>query len=200
MNELKDFVASVKEVMSAQLSLFTLADLDALQDELDREHPNPRPFSKRAPRRLREPGKLEALFTYEDELAPLPQRPKCRRECIDGPRPCPWVGCRYNLYLDVNEDTGAIKFNQFKDELVGLDADGKPITRRVPLEPWEMTHSCALDVVDAGGGDPLRLADLGELIDVGPERARQLVNEALGAAREVAEAWGLADLFDSEDE
>ncbi len=179
--------------MSAQLSLFELEE--KLQDELDREHPNPRPLSKRAPRRLREPGRLEALFSEDENLEPLPQRPTCRSECVNGIRPCPWVSCRYHLLLDVNEG-GVIKFNQFKDEVVGVD--GKPVTKRRPLEPWEMTHSCALDVVDAGGGDPLRLADLGELIGVGPERARQLVNEALAHAREVAAAWGLADLVDGE--
>ena len=106
------------------------------------------------------------LFEYE----PRPPRPRCRADCANGPRPCPWVGCRYHLFLDVNEDTGAIKFN-----FPGL-------------EPWELEHSCALDVAEAGEGTPLRLSELGELYGVGPERMRQIVNDALASAHEVATA------------
>lgn len=28
-------------------------------------------------------------------------RPRTRAECVDAPRPCPFVGCRYHLALDV---------------------------------------------------------------------------------------------------
>lgn len=57
-------------------------------------------------------------------------RPKTRGECKDGIRPCPYVGCRYNLYLEVSE-AGSITLNY----------DG---------EVWEQTESCALDVADRG--------------------------------------------------
>ena len=162
-----------------QLFLFEFEDL--IQDELDRLHPNPRPLSKRVPRRLQEPANLELLFTYDD-VEELPKRPTFRRECVDGPRPCPWVSCRFHLFLDHNEDNDTLKFN-----FPGM-------------EPWEIEHSCALDVVDAGKGDPLHLADLGSLLNVGPERARQLVNEAMASAREVAQIFGLEDLFQGGEE
>lgn len=32
-------------------------------------------------------------------------------DCIDRPRPCPWVGCKHHLLLDVNEATGSITLN-----------------------------------------------------------------------------------------
>jgi hypothetical protein len=42
---------------------------------------------------------------------PVLNRPTNRSECKDGPRPCPWISCRHHLYLDVDDETGAIKVN-----------------------------------------------------------------------------------------
>ena len=60
-------------------------------------------------------------------------RPRDRGQCVTGARPCPWVSCKFHLYLDVNPETGSIKLN-FPD-----------------LEVWEMPETCALDVADRGG-------------------------------------------------
>lgn len=91
-------------------------------------------------------------------------RPLTRGDCENGERPCPWVSCRYNLYLDVNEDTGSIKFN-FPDR-----------------EPHEMPadFSCALDVADRGGAT---FDDLGKLGNVSRERIRQIEAKALDQLR-----------------
>jgi len=35
-------------------------------------------------------------------------KPRTRAECVDGPRPCPYVSCQHHLYLDVSARTGAI--------------------------------------------------------------------------------------------
>ena len=78
---------------------------------------------------------------------------RATQECIDGPRPCPYVSCKYNLYLDVSPDTGAIKLN-FPDR-----------------EPDAMGVSCALDVADAGG---LSLEASGQALNVTRERIRQI--------------------------
>jgi hypothetical protein len=86
-------------------------------------------------------------------------RPTSRSECLRGPRPCPFVGCRYNLYLDVWSN-GNIKLN-FPD-----------------LEPGEIPphSSCALDV--AGDG-PQTLDRVAEVLNVTRERLRQLQEQAL---------------------
>lgn len=65
---------------------------------------------------------------------PLPARPSCRAECADVPRPCPFVSCRFSLYLDVSS-RGALRLNF------------------PALEPGEMPaeSSCALDVAERGG-------------------------------------------------
>lgn len=84
--------------------------------------------------------------------------PLTRGECEGTPRPCPFVSCKHHLYLDVSPVTGTIKLN-FPD-----------------LEVWEMRASCALDVADEGG---VRLEDLGVLLNVTRERARQIEVQAI---------------------
>jgi len=60
------------------------------------------------------------------------QRPRTRGECVDGPRPCPWVGCRHHLYLEVQPSTGRI------------------ILPWGNLDPNEIPETCSLDVADDG--------------------------------------------------
>lgn len=79
-------------------------------------------------------------------------KPARREDCAQGPRPCPWVSCRYNLYLDVRED-GKLKLN-FPDK-----------------EPDEVAASCALDLAEDG---PRTLDSIAALMGMSKERARQL--------------------------
>ncbi len=81
------------------------------------------------------------------------ERPVTRSECAEGMRPCPWVACKHHLYLDINPRTGSIKIN-FPD-----------------LEPWELQHTCALDVADNGG---LTLEEIGLITNLTRERVRQV--------------------------
>lgn len=101
----------------------------------------------------------------------LPPRPRTRAECKDGIRPCPYVGCRHHLYLDVNPENGTIKLN-FPH-----------------LEVWEMKETCSLDVADRGGGT---LDEVGVRLNLTRERVRQieLSAGALIKAREESEAGG----------
>jgi hypothetical protein len=104
---------------------------------------------RRRRRRTREELRLGALmFPPVDD-----QRPKTRAECAEELRPCPWVACKFHLYLDVNPETGSIKIN-FPD-----------------LEPWEMRDTCALDVAERGGST---LDEVGEVTNLTRERIRQL--------------------------
>ena len=67
-------------------------------------------------------------------------RPKTRGDCIEGPRPCPWVSCPYHLFLNVSRTGRTLQVN--RPDLV--DPDGTP-----RLE--EMADTCALDVAARGG-------------------------------------------------
>lgn len=98
-----------------------------------------------------------------------PERPRIRRpvargDCLDGPRPCPWLSCRHHLYLEVAGD-GFLRPN-FPE-----------------IEPSEMQESCSLDVADRGGA---KLADVGALLNITRERARQI--EAELVARPIVQA------------
>ena len=87
-------------------------------------------------------------------------RPTTRAECKEEMRPCPWVACKHHLYLDINPETGSIKIN-FPD-----------------LEPWELQHTCALDVAERGG---ITLEEVGEIMNLTRERVRQV--ETAGLAK-----------------
>ena len=91
-------------------------------------------------------------------------RPRVRRDCLtaeqagdglgDGSnaaRPCPWISCRYHLYLDVNPETGTISY-PFPDS-----------------EPWEIQSTCALDLADEGEAT---LIAIGQLLAVSKEAIR----------------------------
>ncbi len=99
---------------------------------------------------------------HHDEGA-VAARPKCRAECAMVPRPCPFVSCRYHLFLDVNQRTGRIKYN-FPGFEVG-----------------QIAVSCALDMAEAG---PWTLEEIGGRLNVTRERARQLTDQALRKIKE----------------
>lgn len=84
-------------------------------------------------------------------------RPRTRAECASVPRPCPYVGCAHNLYLDVT-DIGSVKFN-FPD-----------------VEPHEMVESCSLDLAERGG---MNLESVGGAMNLTRERVRQTEDAAL---------------------
>lgn len=105
-----------------------------------------------AKRMTRKELRLGALL-YPVNLEP---RPTTRSDCehgINDQRPCPWVACKFHLYLDVNPDTGSIKIN-FPDR-----------------ESWELRETCSMDVAERGGST---LEKVGELMNFTRERTRQI--------------------------
>jgi hypothetical protein len=88
-------------------------------------------------------------------------RPRTRADCELAPRPCPYVGCRYHLAIEVHEN-GSIRLN-FPD-----------------VEIEDMVETCALDVADAGGAT---LEEVAAYINLTRERVRQLEIVGLRHAR-----------------
>ena len=107
-----------------------------------------------------DPEEAELLKSIEG------MRPKTRAECVNGPRPCLFVSCKHNLYLDVNPETGSIKLN-FPDK-----------------EIWELEHTCALDVAEKGG---ITLEEVGAIMNLTRERIRQVETRGLAKLREATE-------------
>ena len=106
----------------------------------------------------------QAALVFDWELREADERrPKTRADCVDGPRPCPWVSCRYNLFLDVLQSS-SLKLN-FPD-----------------LEPHELGTSCALDVADAGGAT---LERVGDALNMTRERVRQVEEKIFKRLRDV---------------
>lgn len=123
---------------------------------------------KRMTKRELEIGRL--LFPEENYW-----KPRKRADCVDGPRPCPFVSCEYHLFVDVSPRTGAIKLN-FPD-----------------LEVWELTESCALDVADRGG---TTLEDVGAIMNLTRERIRQVEVKALAKLEALRDMNALRDYVD----
>ena len=123
---------------------------------------------KRMTKRDLEIGKL--LYPETDYW-----KPRTRSECVAGPRPCPFVSCKYHLFIDVSSRTGAIKLN-FPD-----------------VDVENMKESCALDVADRGGAT---LEAVGEYMNLTRERIRQLEVKALAKLNAVDEMLALRDYID----
>jgi hypothetical protein len=139
---------------------------DVLSPERRRSKTMSRKEMARDLRRRRLTGEVDS---EEEELLRTiaSERPKTRAECVNGPRPCLFVSCKHNLYLDVNPETGSIKLN-FPDK-----------------EIWELEHTCALDVAEKGG---ITLEEVGEIMNLTRERIRQVETRGLMKLREATEA------------
>jgi hypothetical protein len=107
------------------------------------------------------------------ELMRLPvwdDRPLQRGDCRKGPRPCPWVGCRQHLYLDVKGRSIKINFPHM-DVVDALVA---------------MPETCSLDVADRAQRRErqTQLEDVGTFMNVTMERARQVEIDGLASLKE----------------
>jgi hypothetical protein len=91
---------------------------------------------------------------YDLDTAP---RPATYGECMDMPRPCPYVSCRHHMYLHVTE-TGSV---QLRFGEVDLD---------------ELPYTCSLDAAFDG---PMTLEEVGEGLAFTKERVRQIETGAL---------------------
>lgn len=115
-------------------------------------------------------GELDMLRRLCPEANEPYWRPATRAECATVDRPCVFCGCAFNLYLTVSQKTGSIRL-EFPH-----------------LEPFEMAHSCALDVADEG---PQTLERVAEILGVTRERVRQIEVKAMARPELVtlAERW-----------
>lgn len=84
-------------------------------------------------------------------------RPKIRGDCADGPRPCPWAACRFHLYVHITK-LGSLSL-PYPDQ-----------------EPWEIEHTCALDLA---AERPHTLEEVGAVTGLTRERVRQIEEATL---------------------
>lgn len=87
-------------------------------------------------------------------------RPQYRCECENVPRPCPFVGCKYNLFLDVRRN--------------------KIIENFESIEEMGML-SCVLDGIDEKGH--MKLEEISKIYSLSRERIRQIIEHGLRRMR-----------------
>jgi hypothetical protein len=135
---------------------------------------------KQMTRELRRQQREGIVDPEEKELRELLEatRPRTRADCVDGPRPCLFVSCKYHLYLDVNPRTGSVKLN-FPDK-----------------ELWELAETCALDVADKGG---ITLEEVGAIMNLTRERVRQVETRGIYHMRVLADDDLARDAEDLDD-
>lgn len=111
-------------------------------------------------------------------------RPRTRGECIDGPRPCPWVSCSKHLLLDVAQVDGkrlrppSLRLNgrSAKGLRTGADAEAVRVWTDEAVERLHtMAESCSLDVADEGRH---HMREVARLLGVTRQRAVQEVEHA----------------------
>lgn len=111
----------------------------------------PRSGKTISPRRMRK-DEVRALKEFDYSDLEGVKRPRTRGECREMVRPCPFVACKYHLYLDINQT-------------------GSYTVRFADKEPWEVYPCCALDVAEEGEHT---LEEVGKILGVTRERVRQL--------------------------
>lgn len=92
-------------------------------------------------------------------------RPKTRGDCFGGPRPCPFVSCRYHTYLDITPK-------------------GSLVIHRPDVDVAELKASCVLDIADAGA---VTLEQAGAVLNVTRERMRQVEAKALAKVKRLVD-------------
>lgn len=113
-----------------------------------------------------------------EEYPEWAERPRTRADCEGDARPCPFVTCPHNLYLDVNPDTGTVKYN-----FPGL-------------EVWELAYTCSLDVADEGFHS---LEEVAERLGITRERARQIEVIAIVKLSKVVRSERLCSSSDTDE-
>ena len=95
-------------------------------------------------------------------------------EAVRRSRPCIFVGCRSNLFLDIRGRSGDIQLNFYEEE----------------PETVHPEHSCVLDIAEQGD---CTLDEVGEILGVSRERIRQLESLGLTTLRRMKSAADLDD-------
>ncbi len=101
-------------------------------------------------------------------------RPRTRGDCLAEARPCPWVGCRYHLLLDVphvstNDRFAGLALVEARPARGGRRRHLKAWAVELAVEQWidraldrlvSMPDTCALDVADRGQVGSKRLTKI----------------------------------------
>lgn len=107
------------------------------------------------------------------------RRPVVRADCTGGgfntQRPCGFVSCKWNLWSELGHG--------------GSDALMRAKKSNVPsIDPTQLRYSCALDLADSHSSSGMTLEEVGGVLNVTRERARQVEVAASSHVREHPDA------------
>ena len=151
-------------------------------------------------------------------------RPRIRRDCLteeealrldpedryvgDGmncERPCPFVTCKYHLYVDVNKATKGMKVNfpvitpdemasmPFRSLMILREDNPLEYQRMMDEEPSRLLPSCALDVADYGD---ITLDEIADFVGVTRERIRQVSDGAYTKLKNSISGFTMTDYLE----
>lgn len=110
---------------------------------------------------------------------PVLARPRVRGDCANGPRPCPWIGCRHHL-ADVRVDVDGDLLMHGQHSRLELNAPPSVVDAFIESAAdavAAMRESCVLDVADRSP-DGAALQEIGDAFDLTRERVRQIEKSA----------------------
>jgi hypothetical protein len=138
------------------------------------EYSNKKGIKRLSVRKLKRIVK-EDISVNDNELK---GRPLTRKDCANVHRPCPWVGCKYNNFLDITEKGSIILRNDIECP-----------TEMNPME------SCILDIIDNNIKNGIEVCHkyIGIMLHVSRERARQIEIEA---SDKLSLVWELREHLD----
>jgi hypothetical protein len=118
-------------------------------------------------------------------------RPQTRAECVNGPRPCPWVACSHHTLLEVTQQgwVSVKRLGQRKPRALRPSADDQAVTVWTDDVLEELAgnpHSCVLDVADRGALLPLK--DVAGVLRITRQAATLPLRRALAKLRGKPEA------------
>jgi transcriptional regulator with XRE-family HTH domain len=195
-------------------------------------NPKARELRVKGGRKTQETGQWgvvsEEVFCNTPTEETVYDRPSTRRDCLseeeakrsmgdsyDGKgdgmncaRPCPFVTCKYHLYVDINKTTGGMKINFPGIEVEGmasmsvreifkLEEDFPEEFLRMQAEtPYALCPSCVLDIADYGD---VTLERAGVFLNVTRERIRQIEDHAKNKMRGGFTGLKVDDLLPEDD-
>ena len=121
-------------------------------------------------------------FGFDPRKRRHPAAPRTRADCLNGPRPCPWISCRKHLFLDIGIRGKLGRRSHVVKWHFGRDADPTELPPRA---------SCALDLADDHAKTGMTLGEIGAVWRLHSERVRQIEVSAVRKVRRAFKRMGI---------